>query len=154
MKYYSKYSEDDEHPVYFRKSIKKDAIEEELLDVNELAKEKEYYTARTGSTSPNNQLISVYENTTGKDEFVLKIKDLNSRTFLTDSIQRIGNMIWVDDTNFLYVEVEKGTYRSSKVMRHVLGTNSKNDVVIAFSINKELIEYQDFLKSFQANFFL
>jgi len=128
--YYSKYSEDDEHPVYYRKSIKKDAIEEELLNVNELAKDKEYYTASTGLTSPNNKLISVYENTTGKDEYVLKIRDLYSRTFLKDSIQRIGNMIWLDDTNFLYTEVEKGTYRSSKVMRHALGTNPKNDVVI------------------------
>ncbi len=128
--YYSKFSEDDEHAVYYRKAIKNDTIEEELLNVNTLAKEKEYYTASVGSPSPNNQLIAVYENTTGKDEYVLKFKDLRNRTFLADSINRIGAMVWLDNATFLYVNVKKQTFRSSKVMRHVLGTDPKNDAII------------------------
>lgn len=128
--YYSKFTEDDEYPIYYRKGIEKDTIEQELLNVNELAKEKDYYTAGLGSVSPNNQLIAVYENTTGKDEYVLKIKDLTNSTFLTDSINRIGAMVWLDDTTFLYIDSEKETLRSSKVMRHVLGTDPISDAVV------------------------
>ncbi len=131
--YYSTYSEDDEHPVFYRKAISKNGAvvaEEELLNVNELAKEKEFYTASVGAVSPNNNLITVYENTTGKDEYVLKIKDLTTKSFLKDSINRIGGLVWLNDTSFLYSNVEKDTYRSSKIMRHTLGTDAKEDVII------------------------
>jgi protease II len=128
--YYSKFNEDDEHAIYYRKAVQNDAIEEELLNVNIRAKEKDYYTASVGSASPNNELIGVYENTTGTDAYVLKFKDLKNQTFLTDSINRIGGMVWLDNTTFLYVNVEKQTFRSSKIMRHVLGTDTKSDVII------------------------
>ena len=128
--YYSTYTEDDEHPIYYRKGVKKDTIPTELLNVNELAKNKNYYTASVGSVSPDNNLITISENTTGTDAYVLKIKNLSDNTFLTDSINRIGSMVWLDNKTFLYTNVEKQTYRSSKVMRHVLGTNTKTDVII------------------------
>jgi len=128
--YYSKYNEEEEYPIFYRKSNLKDTVAQELLNVNELAKDKEYYDAGVVSASPNNQLIAVYENTTGKDEYVLKFKDLTTNTFLTDSIQNIGGMVWLDNTTFLYVNVEKQTFRFSKVLRHTLGTDPKNDTVI------------------------
>jgi len=128
--YYSTYTEDNEHPVYYRKGIKKDTVVTTLLDVNALAKNKSYYTASVGSVSPNNSLITVYENTTGTDAYVLKIKDLSNARFLTDSINNIGSMVWLDNKTFLYTNVDKHTYRSSKVMRHVLGTNTETDVMI------------------------
>ena len=128
--YYTKYNEDDEHPIFYRKASLKDTIAQELLNVNQLAKNKEYYDAGVGPASPNNQLITVYENTTGKDDYVLKFKDLTTNTFLPDSIQRIGGMVWLDNTTFLYVNVEEQTFRFSKVLRHTLGTDPKNDVVI------------------------
>jgi len=81
-----------------------------IQNVNELAKDKEYYNAYIGNPSPNNQLIAVYENTTGKDEYVLKFKDLTSHTFLPDSITRVGRMVWLDNTTFLYVNVEKQSF--------------------------------------------
>ncbi|EDM44500.1 Oligopeptidase B [unidentified eubacterium SCB49] len=131
--YYSRYNEDDEYPIYYRKAISNNGAttkEEEILNVNELVKEKEFYSASTGSVSPNNELITVFENTTGTDEYTLKIKDLKTNSFLKDSINRIGNVIWLDDTRFLYTNVEKDTYRSSKVMQHTLGTDAKNDLLI------------------------
>ncbi|WP_340155204.1 prolyl oligopeptidase family serine peptidase [uncultured Winogradskyella sp.] len=128
--YYTSYSEDDDYPIYYRKAVANDTIPEELLNVNELAKEKDYYNARLGAVSPNNQKVTVYENTTGTDAYMLKIKDLSNRTFLTDSISRVGGMLWLDDETFLYVNIEKGTYRASKVMRHILGTDSKTDAII------------------------
>ncbi|MFK7980369.1 MAG: S9 family peptidase [Saprospiraceae bacterium] len=128
--YYSQYNEEEEHPIYYRKTDLKDTIAQELLNVNELAKDKEYFDAGVGPATPNNQVIAVYENTTGKDEYVLKFKDLSTNTILADSIKGIGGMVWLDNTTFLYVNLEKKTFRSSKVLRHILGTDSKNDAVI------------------------
>ncbi|WP_324027124.1 prolyl oligopeptidase family serine peptidase [Maribacter sp. BPC-D8] len=149
--YYSKYSEDDEYPVYYRKSVENDPIEEELLNLNELAKDKGYYNAGVGSASPNNQLIAVYENTTGKDEYVLKVKDLTHQTFLADSINRVGTMVWLDNASFLYANVEDGTYRSSKILRHVLGTDSTNDLIVyeesdpSFNVSIEKSRSKDYI---------
>jgi len=128
--YYSSYTEDDEYPIYYRKGITKDTLTEVLLNVNEMAKEKDYYTASLGSVSPNNQFITVYENTTGTDAYTLKIKDLSNKTFLNDSIHRVGGTVWLDNATFLYVNVEKDTYRSSQVKRHILGTDPNTDTII------------------------
>jgi protease II len=149
--YYSKFSADDEYPIYYRKAIQNDTIEEELLNVNTLAKDKAYYNAGVGSASPNNELIAVYENTTGKDEYVLKIKDVTNQTFLADSINRIGALVWLDNNTFLYANAEKETLRSSKIMRHVLGTDPNNDVLIyeekdpAFSVSIQKSKSKDFI---------
>ena len=148
--YYTTYSEDDDYPIYYRKAVN-DTLPEELLNVNELAKEKDYYNARLGAVSPDNQKVSVYENTTGTDAYVLKIKDLTNRTFLTDSINHVGGMLWLDNATFLYVNIEKGTYRASKVMRHVLGTDSKTDAVIyeekdpMFSVSIQKSKSKDYI---------
>ena len=149
--YYSKYSEDDEYPIYYRKGIEKDTAEVELLNVNTLAKDKAFYTAVAGSVSPNNTLMAVYENTTGRDDYTLKIKDLNRHSYLTDSIQRVGRMVWLDDTSFLYANEEKQTLRSSKILKHILGTDPKNDTVIyeekdpAFSVNINKSKSKDYI---------
>lgn len=149
--YYNTFSDDDEYPVYYRKAIENDTIGEEILNVNNLAKEKEYYTASIGSPSPNSQLISVYENTTGKDVFTLKIKDLTSQTFLTDSINHAGAMLWLDNKSFIYIKVEKQTFRSYKVLKHILDTDSKLDVVIyeekdpSFSVGIQKSKSKDYI---------
>lgn len=149
--YYSKYNEDDEHPIYYRKAIAENAEEETLLDVNVMAAEKVYYTASVGIASPNNQLLPVFENTTGKDDYTLKLKDLKTQTFLNDSITRIGGMVWLDDTSFLYSNIEKETFRSSKIMRHILGTDSKTDAVIyeekdpSFSVSISKSKSKDYI---------
>ncbi len=127
--YYSKYTEDDEYPVYYRKAVN-DTLEVELLNVNTMAKDKMFYNAGLGAVSPNNHLIAVYENTTGTDEYILKIKDLRTQTFLTDSIPRSGGIVWLNDSTFLYSNVEKATYRSSKILKHVLGSKPSDDSVI------------------------
>jgi len=148
--YYSKYSEDDEYPVYYRKAIENDSVKE-LLNVNQMAKDKGYYNAGVGPVSPNNQLITVYENTTGKDEYTLKIKDLSKNIFLSDSINNIGNMVWLDNSTFLYVNVEKETYQALKVYRHIIGTDAKHDSIIfqeedpSFSVSIEKTKSKEYI---------
>ena len=148
--YYSTYSEDDEYPVYYRKPIANDSIQE-LLNVNKMAKDKGYYNAGVGPVSPNNQLISVYENTTGKDEYILKIKDLSNNMFLSDSINNVGNMVWLDNSTFLYVDVEKETFQASKVYRHILGTDATHDSIIyeekdpSFSVSIEKTKSKEYI---------
>ncbi|WP_179353926.1 prolyl oligopeptidase family serine peptidase [Winogradskyella vidalii] len=149
--YYVTYSEEDEYPIYYRKAIANDTLPEELLNVNELAKERDYYKASLGAVSPDNQRVAVYENTTGTDEYTLKIKDLTNRAFLTDSITGVGSMTWLDNNTFLYVDIEKGTYRASKIMRHVLGTDAKTDAVIyeekdpMFSVSIQKSKSKDYI---------
>ncbi|WP_025615313.1 prolyl oligopeptidase family serine peptidase [Cellulophaga baltica] len=128
--YYSAFTEEDEHPIYYRKAVENDTVVEKLLDVTIEAKDKAYYNAGIGAVSPNNQFISIYENTTGKDAYVLKIKDLKTQTYLADSIAQIGSMVWLDNASFLYVNRDEKTLNSSKVLRHVLGTAPENDVIV------------------------
>jgi len=128
--YFLEYKGDQDHPSYYRSPIDKPDVKELLLDVNEMAKEKEFYNAGGIQASPNNQLIAFYENTTGKDAWVMKFKDLKSNNILTDSLTDVGGMVWIDENTLLYTQLEKKTYRSYRIRRHRLNTPQSNDELI------------------------
>ncbi|HFA50118.1 MAG TPA: hypothetical protein ENJ95_14000 [Bacteroidetes bacterium] len=139
--YFLKYTEDQEYPVYYRQKTNKSKPADILLDVNKMAKQHDYYFAGGIQVSPGDHIMSYYENTTGKDDYVLKFKNLKKGTALQDSLTGIGGMVWANDSTLFYVELEKKTFRSYKIKKHILNTNSKKDRLIyeekdpAFSVD-------------------
>ncbi len=138
--YYSKLEEDDEHPRYYRKKIDNNQPEELLLDVNKMADEYTYYTAGPGPVSPNNNILAYYENTTGKDSYTIKFKDLKTGQLLSDSLTNIASLVWLDNESFLYSLQEEKTLRTHQIMKHQLGSSRKDELVYEektpnFSVN-------------------
>ena len=83
--YYRRYEPENEHAIYIRKKIKSNK-EEFILDVNELAKSSDFYQLANWSISPSENLIAIAEDTTGRREYKLRIKDLSSNKFLLDRL--------------------------------------------------------------------
>jgi len=146
--YYSKIEEEDEHPTYYRKKIDNSQAEELLLDVNNMAEGNAYYYAGPGPVSPNNKILAYYENTTGKDGYIIKFKDLKNGKLISDSLTNITALIWLDNKTFLYTVQEKKTFRTHQVKKHTLGNNLNQDELIyqektdnfSISINESLSE--------------
>ena len=126
--YFSKMKSDEQYPVYFRE---KETIEEEILNVNKLGKDLDYYQISGVSPSPNNNIIAYGEDKNGRREYSIKFKDLRSNSLLIDELQNTsGNISWGNDEYVFYTLKDPKTLISNKVFRHKLGESQKDDLLI------------------------
>ena len=129
--YFRRYEPDNEHPIYIRR---KDKNSEEiiLIDVNELAKEEDFYQLANWSISPNENLMAYAEDTNGRRQYTIKFKDISNNTTSQYTILNTsGSMGWSADGNFLfYVLKDEETLLPYKVMRHEIGTSQDKDNVV------------------------
>ena len=106
--------------------------EEVLLDVNVLAAGKDYYAVGGRSLSQDNRLLAYSDDTNGRRQYTLRVKDLQSGKTLPDTIPgTAGYAVWADDNKtFFYIENDPETLLSTRVKKHVLGTDPKDDVLV------------------------
>ena len=127
--YQSKWTEEDEYPIYLRRKEGAE-IWDTLMNVNVLAKDKDYYSASGLMVSPNTKLMAYYENTTGSDKSVIKFKDLEIGQLLKDSMQHVSSLIWLNDEQILYTLQEPKTNRTFQVKLHQLNTPQNSDSLL------------------------
>ena len=128
--YYDKDVKGKEYKIYCRKHQNLDAEEEVLLDLNELAKDFEYYKLRTFKISPNQKFLAYSVDTTGYEKFFINIKDLETNETYSPGIENIGwNFEWGDDSTIFY-NVRDEAQRPYMLKRHILGDLPERDVVI------------------------
>ena len=120
--YYRKFEQGKEYPIYLRKSVK-DGTEQVMLDVNELAKGKNYYAVTNWEVSPDQNLLAYVEDTSGRRQYTLKIRDLRTGQDLPDELTGLSASIaWAKDSKTLYlVKNDPVTLLSTQVLQHKLG---------------------------------
>jgi len=116
-----------EYPIYARRRDAADAPEEVLLDVNQLAQGHDYFNVGTYVPSHDNRLLAYAEDSVGRRQYLLRVKDLASGSLLDDTIENAEpSIVWAgDDKSFLYVEKDPVTLLGFRVRRHVLGTGRR-----------------------------
>lgn len=129
--YWDAFRSGDQYPRYYRKSLKTNQ-EELLLDANELAKGKEFYQLSNYRISPNGRYLAYAEDTSGRRQYTLRIKELATGRLLPDQIDNADpSMAWSSDGSYLfYAEKNPQTLLSSTIKRHKLGTPIAQDVVV------------------------
>ena len=103
-----------------------------FFDENERAKNQSFYELADWSPSPDNKLLALTEDFVGRRKYVATFRDNGSGKFLKDKIQDVsGEIIWANDNKTVfYVKKDPQTLREFQVFRHVLGTDSKNDMLV------------------------
>ena len=108
-----------------------------LLDVNERAKNHEFYDLGDVSISPNDQLMSIAEDTDSRRIYTIYFKDLSqaakpANAYLADTlVETEGQIVWANDNKTVfYVKKDLDTLLGTKVYRHTLGTNQVDDVLV------------------------
>ncbi len=121
--YFVRYEIGKQYPIYARKKGALDAPEEILLDGNELAKGHEFYKIGAYDVSRDGSRIAWAEDTVGRNQFVLKIKEIATGEILADTATNIsGSLAWANDHRTLfYGGKDAVTLRADRVYRHVLG---------------------------------
>ena len=77
--YYSRTEADKDYSIYCRKHGSIDAPEEIILDVNELAKGKEFTSLGAFSISPDHKLMAYSVDFTGGEKYSIKLYDLEAK---------------------------------------------------------------------------
>jgi oligopeptidase B len=121
--YYARYEIGKQYPIYARRKGELDAPEEILLDGNELADGHNFYKIGNYDVSPDGRLIAWAEDTVGRNQFVLRVKNLENGSELADTAANIsGALAWANDNRTLfYGGKDVVTLRADRVFRHVLG---------------------------------
>lgn len=132
--YYERYEEGSEYPVICRKKDNLGSPEIILLNVNEMAKEFEYFECENYAVSPDNKLLAFAVDTLSRRQFTIYIKNLETGEVYPDAMYPTnGSIEWANDSKHLfYILNNKQTLLTEKVNRHVAGTPSDNDTTVYF----------------------
>lgn len=130
--YYTRFEAGKDYPVLARRAGSMEAAEQVMLDQNVLAEGKGYFAVGDWAVSPDNRLLAYAEDTVGRRQYVLKVKDLATGKLLADEIPNAEpNIVWADDNKtILYVEKDPVTLLSTRVKAHVLGTPASADTLV------------------------
>jgi oligopeptidase B len=129
--YYTRFETGKEHPVYARKPAKGGA-EEILVDANLEGEGKGFYNVGRREISADQNLLAFTEDTNGRRQFTLRVRDIRTGKDLPDRVQGIRPAVaWANDNKTIfYVENDPVTLLSTRVRKHVLGTPAKDDPIV------------------------
>ena len=127
--YYTRFEAGREYPIHARRRDAADAPEEILLDGNVMAHGHDYFEIGLWQVSPDDRLLAFAEDTVGRRQYTVRVKDLASGEILPDRIENVeAALAWSGDSRtMLYIEKDPETLLGFRVRRHVLGTNPAGD---------------------------
>lgn len=134
--YAIRYATGQEYPIVERRADLprtdgQGAAEEILLDGNALASGQPFFQLGGYEVSPDNRLLAYTEDTVGRRQYRLRVKDLVTGTLLPDVIENVeGSVAWADDNRtLLYVEKDPVTLLGRRVRRHELGSTGEDPLI-------------------------
>jgi oligopeptidase B len=130
--YYSRYETGKDYPVVARRAGDMEAPEEILFDEPKMAEGHNFFQIGDSDVSQDNKLVAWADDTVGRRQYVLRVKDIASGKVLEDTIENVEpNIVWGDDNKTLYyIEKDPVTLLSKRVKAHLLGTPAKQDRLV------------------------
>ena len=130
--YYTRYEPGKEYPILARKRGSLDAPEQIILDGNERAQGHEFYSVANLEVSPDGRWAAIAEDTVGRRQYTLRIRDLQTGAWLPTVIENAeASLAWADDdTTLLYIRKDPQTLLGDKVYRHRRGTDPATDTLV------------------------
>lgn len=130
--YYSRYEPGREYAIHARRKGSMDADEEILLDGNQRARGHEFYRLSGLEVSDDHRYVAIAEDTSGRRINELRILDTQNGEFLPEVIGNAsGSLAFSTDGQYLfYLNKNLETLLAYQLMRHKLGTEISDDVLV------------------------
>ena len=130
--YYTRFETGKDYPIQARRKGNMEAPEEILLDVNQMAEGKGYFSVGDAEVSQDNKLLAWADDAVGRRQYVIRFKNLETGEIYPDTISGVSaNLVWADDNKTLfYVENDPETLLTVRVKSHVLGTPTSADKLV------------------------
>jgi oligopeptidase B len=128
--YYSRTEEGKSYGIFCRKYRSLDAPEEILLDQNELAAGKEFFSLGVVSISPNQEILAYSTDTTGAEQYTLFFLELATRKLYSETIPHTYySFAWGNDNQTVFYTKVDDTNRPYQLWRHTLGSEAGDDLI-------------------------
>lgn len=111
--YYSRSSKDELYPLYCRKAGDLSAPEEVILNVNELARKKDYYELGVYAISPDQRYLAFSVDDNGDEDYRLFIKDLHSGIIIDMDLDAVSDFCWYSDSAHFLVVLSNERWQSN-----------------------------------------
>ncbi|MCY0913654.1 S9 family peptidase [Massilia antarctica] len=126
--YYNRFEAGKQYPINCRRlaganlAYDDKALEEILLNQNELAEGQKFFAVAGTFISPDESLLVYTTDTTGYRQFDLHVKDLKTGKLLADSVPRVNSVAWaLDNKTIFFTQEDATTKRSDRLFRMTLG---------------------------------
>jgi oligopeptidase B len=130
--YRTRFPEGADYPVYER--IEESAADgrwTELLDVSVLGSMYGYVDAAGPFVSPDGETAAFAVDTTGSLVYMVIFENITTGDFLADTLEGTdGSLVWASDGRTVFYGLQDSTWRTDRIVRHVLGTAQEQDVVV------------------------
>ena len=128
--YFKRFETGQEYPIYARRRDAKDAPEEMMLNVNELAKGHDFFEIGDIAISPDSRRMAWAEDTVGRRQYVAKVMNLDTHEVLAVALPNVeNNLVWAgDNKTFFYVEKNPETLLGFRVRKHSIDSPNHTDI--------------------------
>ena len=132
--YYSRYRKKNKDQGHYSLACRKfksmDGPEEIIFDGDLEAKGTKYFSYTT-ALSLNQDMLCVGTDKIGNEEYLTIVRDIKTKKILTkDIIKTSGNFVFAKNDYLFYTVLEQKTRRPYRIMRHSLGDDPKNDIIV------------------------
>ena len=136
--YYTRTEAGSQYFKYCRKKGTLEASEEVLLDVDQMAKGKSFFSVTGYDMSDDNNLLAYAVDEIGRRQYTIHIKNLKTGETYKDAIRGTkGDPCFAaDNRTIFYTSNNAQTLLSEKIKRHVLGEDVTQDVVVFTETDK------------------
>ena len=130
--YYYRYEPGKDYAIHARRRGSMEAEEEILVDGNQRAEGHDYYRLGNLEMSDDHRYAAIAEDTLSRRIHEIRILDTQSGEFLPEVIGNANaSMAWSADGQYLfYLDKHPETLLAYRVMRHRLGTDPAEDVLV------------------------
>ncbi|EGF90208.1 protease 2 [Asticcacaulis biprosthecium C19] len=129
--YYTRFVAGKDYAVVARRKGEMTAPEEVLLDQNAMAEGNGYFRVGAWAVSPDKTKIAWAEDTIGRGQYGLKVKDIATGAMLDAAVSNIEDIAWSDDnTTIYYIDKDPVTLLSKRVKAHSIGSEANADRLV------------------------
>ena len=130
--YYSRTEKGKAYPIYCRARADDAELREAVFfDQNAEAAGHEYYQLGDLEVSPDHRWLAILEDTSGYEDFTLRVRDLVTGAWLSDRVEKLGyGLAWASDSRTLFYLTTDDAKRAERVWRHALGADRSADVQV------------------------
>ncbi|HEY0018618.1 MAG TPA: S9 family peptidase [Longimicrobium sp.] len=129
--YYSRTEEGKQYPIFARRRGSMEAPEEVLLDANQMAEGKRFFSLGGFEVSPDHGMLAFSVDTTGSERFTLMVKDLRTGRVDPEHVDSVySGLAWAADNRTLFYTKTDSAHRPDRVFRHTVGTPAARDQLV------------------------
>ena len=126
--YYTRYDEGSEYPIYARRPGSMEGEEQIMLNVPEMAADKDFFSVGSWDVSPDGMQLAWLEDEVGRRQFRLMFKNLETGEVTDSEMTGISSISWsADNKTLFYVANDPETLRSRFVRKFVIGEQNTQD---------------------------